>query len=149
MKSRILNFVAFAACPILFHIGQMCHAEDQPQKPVKTIYSLCGGSCKRSMEVVAMFDDPYVACEAADKLRKTEKYVGLIAGEHVDPLLVHPAIRDHQKPKSNAIVRQSIRCGIWVLERSPASAKDPEATVSEIRKAGRLAEVIYQMPDKD
>lgn len=151
MKPRTLKLIVAATCPILFLFGMCCRAEDMPQKPAKTVYSLCGGSCARSIKIVETFDDVYAACEAAAKLRKTHEYVGILTGRRVDPLLVHPAFQNELKPKSCSIVRRSMsfRCGQWSTTPIAADVPKAEEMVVDLRKSGRIAEIIYHLPDNE
>ncbi len=149
MKTHVRKLVVAATAGVASLLGLICQAQEVPKTPAKTTYSLCGGGCKRSMEVVATFDDVYAACEAAAKLRKTHDYVGILTGKRVDPLLAHPAFQNDLKPKSCSLVRRSmsIRCGQWSSTPIPADVKKAEEMVVELRKSNRIAEIIYHLPD--
>ena len=150
MYTRCLNLFVAAATPILlvlFCSGPLGFAKDVSPAATKTVYTLCGGFCSRSMAIVATFDDVQAACEAATKLRQTNQYVGILTGNRVDPMLVHPAFSSELKSNSFSIVRQSLRCGTWFTETNPENVENPEATIVELRKSSRIAELIYHLPN--
>ena len=151
MKSRLLNLFVAMTCLILFVFGQNSHAQEVPKKPTKTVYTLCGGTCNRSMEIVATFDGIEAACRAAERLRQTRKYVGIMTGKHVNPCLIHPAWRSELKPESCSVARRNvqIRCSPWVIDRLSMDLNSAEATVTELRMAKQSAEVIYHLPDNE
>ena len=141
-------FVCATCIASLSLSGPLGLAQAESQAQAKIVYTLCGGSCSRSMVIVATYEDLASACQAAEKLRETKPYVGLLTGKAVNPWLVLPTFRQELQPESCSVVTKSLRCGNWFIAERPKDRKTAETLVHEIRKSGRSAEVIYHLPNE-
>lgn len=143
MKLGMQSVAALSVTAIFLQMGR-CSLADQVEIPVgKAVYAVCAGDCNRSMRIEATFEDVTKACQAAEELRKTRSYVGLVFGSKPDPRVVHPSWQKMLKPDSCSVARMCHHCGTWSVDQQSMDLKTAQRKCDDLRKAGQPAELIF------
>lgn len=71
----------------------LCFVDIGKASELKAKYAVYGGTCSRSIRLIAEYNSISEACWAAEELRKRNDYVGIASGRPQDPLFIHPSCK--------------------------------------------------------
>jgi len=109
-----------------------CSAEERVTAKTPKPYSVCAGSCSRSMRVVARYETASDAIRAAEDLRRGEQYehIGVAEGGPVRPLDMHASFRPNAKPQSVSVY--AVGCKSCIFRGTLTTIADADAVAKSI-----------------
>lgn len=136
------SIVTLAALTVVFAALNLNAGERVTKKTPKP-FSVCAGSCSRSMDVVSRHETAWEAIRVAQQLREEERYVhvGVAKGEKVKPLDMHASFRPNAKPTSASVYAHG--CKFCELRGTLVNVADADAVAKRITDDSGLAEVIF------